>query len=102
LGRRGEVVIPGEIRSGLELKQGDRIDLCFDSARNVLTMIPRNRKLSELKGILREELAGVGPVDIEGAIAAHLREKHDRIGHQWEERQEFLRWREAKSKDAAE
>lgn len=49
---KGQITIPKEIRERLRLQTGHRLEFLIDS-NGTVTLIPRNKDIRSLKGILR-------------------------------------------------
>lgn len=58
---KGQLTIPKEIRDRLRLEAGHRVEFRID-ASGVLTLIPRNKDIRSLKGIVRSR--GKRPVSV--------------------------------------
>ena len=95
----GSVVIPESIRAHLKLKEGDRIDFYLDRNGRSVTMIARNGKISDIKGLFKHSGP---PLDDDEEISEALAEKHDRINREWAEWHDFQQWRQSRAADAAE
>jgi bifunctional DNA-binding transcriptional regulator/antitoxin component of YhaV-PrlF toxin-antitoxin module len=89
----GVLEIPADVCERLKLKEGDRIDFFLEDNGRSVSLLARNGKLSNLKGLFKHEGP---PLDIDEAISEHLAEKHERINREWRE------WRTAQSTRAAE
>ena len=103
---KGEITVPAEVREFFDLKDGDLIDFYVDETARAVRILARNKKLSDLAGVLRTERDAderpLTPGDIDDSIGAHLAEKHERIRRQWDEWREFQEWRKARQGQAAE
>ena len=95
----GSIAVPSEIRQKLKLKEGDRIDFYFDANGRSVSLIARNGKLSDLKGLFQHSGP---PLDIDEEIAKSIAEKHDRINREWAEWHAFQEWRKSRAQSAAE
>jgi len=49
---KGQITVPKEIRERLKLETGHRLEFSVD-AKGVVTLIPRNKDIRSLKGIIR-------------------------------------------------
>ena len=66
LGAAGTVVIPDSIRAHLKLKEGDRIDFYVDRNGRSVTLVARNGKISDIKGLFKHSGP---PIDDDEAIS---------------------------------
>lgn len=83
---KGQTTIPQEVREQLGLQTGDRVE--FVIVDGAAMMIPKNKSIDELFGILGTPPAGAGatPEDIDEAIGRYLAEDDERISREWRER----------------
>jgi AbrB family looped-hinge helix DNA binding protein len=83
---KGQTTIPQEVRDSLGLRSGDRIE--FIVVEGGAMMIPKNRPVSSLFGILGKPPAGAGATleDFDEAIGQYLAEEDERITRHWHER----------------
>ena len=83
---KGQTTIPQEVRERLGLKTGDRVE--FVIVDGGAMMIPKNKSVEELFGILGEPPAGAGASleDFDEAIGRYLAEDDERIMREWRER----------------
>lgn len=83
---KGQTTIPQEIREKLNLKSGDRVE--FVIVEGGAMMIPKNRRLADLAGILGAPPRGTGATleDMDEAVGRHLAEDDERISREWRAR----------------
>lgn len=83
---KGQTTIPQEVREQLNLHSGDRVE--FVIVDGGAMMIPKNRSIADLAGILGKPPAGAGASleDIDDAIGRYLAEDDERISREWRER----------------
>lgn len=103
---KGQITIPAAIRSFFELKKGDIVDFYLDERTRCVRLRARNRPVESLFGALNKYVdPNARPLtleEIDQAIGDYLAEDDARIMQQHNEWQEFLKWRRARRKDAAE
>ncbi|MBO0664043.1 type II toxin-antitoxin system PrlF family antitoxin [Jiella sp. MQZ9-1] len=77
---KGQTTIPLEVREHLKLKPGDRIAYVLDSDGGV-RLVPKNRSIGELAGILANPRAGAGATlqAMDDAIGDYLADEDERI-----------------------
>ena len=105
LSSKGQLTIPSEVRTRLDLKEGDRVDFYLEPQSSVVRLVARNKGLADLKGIVRVppgQKIALSDGDIDKAIGEYLTEKHERIEREWREYQEFKEWKRSGSVKAAE
>jgi antitoxin PrlF len=82
---KGQTTIPQEVRDYLKLKPGDRVQYVFNGGSVV--MIPKNRSIADLAGILGAPPRGAGATleEIDEAIGKFVAEDDERISREWHE-----------------
>jgi len=83
---KGQTTIPQEVREQLNLHSGDHVD--FVVVEGGALMVPKNRSIADLAGILGKPPTGAGATleDIDEAIGRYLAEDDERISREWRER----------------
>lgn len=83
---KGQMTVPQEVRERLSLHTGDRVELVVVDGWAM--MIPKNRSIADLAGILGEPPIGKGATleDFDEAIGQYLAEDDERISREWRER----------------
>jgi bifunctional DNA-binding transcriptional regulator/antitoxin component of YhaV-PrlF toxin-antitoxin module len=79
---KGQLTLPVALRAKWGLEDGDKIDLYFDEKSRTAQILPRNKKLSDLKGFFHEKPSGgtaASQEDIDAAIAEQVIEDQKRI-----------------------
>jgi AbrB family looped-hinge helix DNA binding protein len=103
---KGQLTVPAPIRKFLNLKAGDIVDFYLDERTRCVRVRARNRPIESLFGILNKyvdpEALPLTQDQIDQAIGDYLAEDDARIMRQYQEWQEFLKWRRSKRQDAAE
>ena len=61
---KGQITLPKDIRVKLHLDAGERIDFQIDEERGVATLVPLNKHIDDVFGILKRE-NGVRNVSID-------------------------------------
>ncbi len=77
---KGQITLPKDIRERLGLRQGDRVRFLLEADGRVRLM-PANRDISELVGILPKPRRALSIEEMDEGIARHVTEKfkyHDR------------------------
>ncbi len=83
---KGQTTIPQEVRERLGLQSGDHVE--FVIVEGGAMMIPKNKSIAELFGMLGTPQTGAGATleDIDEAIGRYLAEDDERISREWRER----------------
>ena len=82
---KGQLTVPKEVRDQLSLTPGTRL---FVTVRNgELVAFPKNRKITDLAGILGKPRKGAGATikDLDQAIGGFVGEDDERIKRDWNE-----------------
>jgi antitoxin PrlF len=66
---KGQITIPIEIRTGLDLKAGDKVDFVMDDAGRV-SFFPVTRDIQSLKGMIAKPSKAVNIEDMKVAVKA--------------------------------
>ena len=103
---KGQLTIPAPVRDFLKLNTGEIVDFFLDQRTRAVRMRARNRPLETIFGSLNKHVApGAEPVmleQIEQAIGDHVAEDDARIMREYDEWQQFQRWKRHRRRDAAE
>jgi AbrB family looped-hinge helix DNA binding protein len=83
---KGQTTIPLEVREHFGLQSGDRVE--FVIVEGGAMMIPKNKSVADLFGILGRPPAGAGATlkDFDEAIGRYVAEDDERISREWRER----------------
>lgn len=66
---KGQITIPISVRKHLELAPGDRVEFVFNDDTSTYEMMPANRSVMALKGIIRKPEKPVSIEEMNKAIA---------------------------------
>ena len=82
---KGQVTIPKDLRDRLKLSAGTRLYMTEHQGR--LLVLPKNKSIGDLAGILSEAPVGAGATleDYDAAIGTYLGDDDDRIKREWNE-----------------
>ena len=80
---KGQTTIPQEVRDHLKLRPGDRLTYVIEDG--AVRIIPKNRKIADLAGILGPPPAGAGASlgELDDAIGKAVAEDDERIAREW-------------------
>lgn len=103
---KGQLTVPAPVREVFGLATGDIVDFYVDEQTRSVRLRARNRPATDLLGALNPYVAPGAPpltqADIDQAIGNHLAEEDARIMREYDEWQEFQKWRRKHRTQAAE
>lgn len=74
---KGQVTLPKEVRDRLRLGVGEKLDFRVDEASRTMTIVPLNKSVDDVFGILRSsrEERAASVADMDEAIRRRLRKE---------------------------
>lgn len=77
ISRKGQVTLPKEVRDRLRLGVGEKLDFRVDEASRTATIVPLNKSVDDVFGILRSsrEERATSVADMDEAIRRRLRKE---------------------------
>jgi antitoxin PrlF len=75
---KGQVTLPRELRERLHIAAGERIEFRIDEETSTITLIPLNKRVEDLFGILKRKNSqkSVAPEEMDESIRTKIRKKY--------------------------
>jgi antitoxin PrlF len=103
---KGQLTVPVAVRKQFDLKTGDIVDFYIEEGERAVRIVPRNKSILELAGMLGAHRPATGRAvtieEMNEAVGQYLADKHDRISREWNEWHEFQEWKRLRNKRPAE